>query len=212
MSKRAIGVLSACILTVFAAYAIRYSYGTLLPEMLGALNITKAQAGVIYSSYFIAYTLLSPVTGIMSDKYDMRVIISVFVAVMGLGTFLMQYPTTILQASIFFGIAGIGCAACWAPVMAVAQRWTSAGRRGLTLAIVDAGSTLGVMAAGALGTSGCLFFKLASGLDDPGYYGNGSRGCRFHPYPQLSQIKNWILRRLELQQGRDQDNQLQGTF
>jgi MFS family permease len=150
MSKRAIGVLIACFLTVLAAYSFRYSYGTLLPEMLPALDITKAQAGIIFSSYFIAYTILSPVMGLLSDRYDMRIIISIFVAIMGLGTFLMQYSTSILQASIFFTIAGIGCAACWAPVMAVTQRWTSAKRRGLSLALVDAGSTIGVMTAGTV--------------------------------------------------------------
>jgi MFS family permease len=150
MTKRALAVLAACFATVFAAYAIRYSYGTLLPEMLPYLGITKAEAGVIYSSYFIAYTLLSPVLGILADRFDMRIMLSVFMAVMGLGTFLMQYPTTILQASLFFTLAGIGCAACWAPVMAVAQRWTSDKRRGMSLALVDAGSSLGVMAAGAV--------------------------------------------------------------
>jgi sugar phosphate permease len=150
MTKRALAVLVACFGTVFAAYAIRYSYGTLLPEMLPYLGITKAEAGVIYSSYFIAYTILSPILGILADRFDMRIILSVFMAVMGLGTFLMQYPTTILQASLFFTLAGIGCAACWAPVMAVAQRWTSDKRRGMSLALVDAGSSLGVMAAGAV--------------------------------------------------------------
>jgi MFS family permease len=150
MIKRAIGVFIACFLTVLAAYSFRYSYGTLLPEMLPALDITKAQAGIIFSSYFVAYTLLSPVMGLLSDRYDMRIIISVFVTIMGLGVFLMQYPTSILQASVFFTIAGIGCAACWAPVMAVTQRWTSAKRRGLSLALVDAGSTIGVITAGTL--------------------------------------------------------------
>ncbi len=150
MSKRAIGVFIACFLTILAAYSIRYSYGTLLPEMLPALDITKAQAGVIYASYFVAYTLLSPLMGMLSDRYDMRLIISIFVAIMGIGAFLMQYSTSILQSSIFFTIAGIGCAACWAPVMAVTQRWTSDKRRGLSLAMVDAGSTVGVITAGAL--------------------------------------------------------------
>jgi OFA family oxalate/formate antiporter-like MFS transporter len=150
MTKRAGTVLFACFCTVFAAYAIRYSYGTLLPEMLPSLSITKAQAGVIYSSYFIAYTLLSPVLGLLSDRFDIRIMLSVFVALMGGGAFLMQYAGSVLQASLFFTLAGIGCAACWAPVMAIAQRWTSDKRRGLSLALVDAGSTLGVMAAGAL--------------------------------------------------------------
>lgn len=150
MSKRTFAVLLACFLTVLAAYSIRYSYGTLLPEMLPALDINKAQAGVIFSSYFIAYTLISPVLGLMADRFNQRVLLAVFVVIMGAGTFLMQFPTSVFQASVFFTIAGIGCAACWAPVMALAQRWISDKRRGLSLGMIDAGSSLGVIAAGAL--------------------------------------------------------------
>ena len=150
MSQRAIGVLFACFAIIFVHYAIRYSYGTLLPEMLPSLSITKAQAGMIYSSYFIAYTALSPVLGLLSDRYDIRILLTLFVALMGGGAFLMAYPTSQLQASLFFGVAGVGCSACWAPVMALAQRWTTESRRGMSLAFVDAGSSLGVMAAGAI--------------------------------------------------------------
>jgi len=150
MRKNTLAVLIACFFTVLIAYSVRYSYGTLLPEMLPSLSITKAQAGVIHSSYFIAYSIVSPILGLASDRINMRVLISIFVALMGLGTFLMQYPTSVLQASLFFTIAGIGCAACWAPVMALAQRWISDKRRGLNLAIIDAGSSLGVMMSGAL--------------------------------------------------------------
>jgi MFS family permease len=150
MNKRTGAVLTACFGTVLAAYAIRYSYGTLLPEMLPALNISKAQAGIIYSSYFVAYTVLSPVLGLLADKFNLRILLAVFVALMGAATFLMQYPASVLQATLFFTLAGIGCAACWAPVMALAQRWINPARRGMSLAFIDAGSSLGVIAAGAL--------------------------------------------------------------
>jgi len=62
----------------------------------------------------------------------------------------MQFPTELWQACLFFAITGIGCAACWAPIMALNQRWTSDKKRGLSLALVDAGSTIGVMAAGVV--------------------------------------------------------------
>jgi MFS family permease len=150
MSQRGVGVLFACFAIIFVHYAIRYSYGTLLPEMLPALSITKAEAGMIYSSYFITYTALSPVLGMLSDRYDVRIILTLFVMLMGAGAFLMATSTSQLQASIFFGVAGVGCSACWAPVMALAQRWTPEGRRGMSLAFVDAGSSLGVMATGAV--------------------------------------------------------------
>lgn len=150
MKWRTAAVLSACFFTVFVAFSIRYSYGTLLPKMLQPLDISKAQAGIIYASYFIVNCLFSPVIGILSDRCNIRILLSGFVVIMGVGTFLMQFSTTLLQAAFFFGIAGLGCAACWAPVMAVAQRWTSDARRGLVLSLVDAGSTVGVMTAGAI--------------------------------------------------------------
>jgi sugar phosphate permease len=38
-------------LTVFTTYSTRLSYGILMPEMIGALHISKAQAGGIASSF-----------------------------------------------------------------------------------------------------------------------------------------------------------------
>lgn len=120
---RAVAVLAACIFTAFAAFSIRYSYGILLPEMLSPLGMTKAQAGTIYASYFTINCLLSPVIGIISDRCNLRILLTAFVILMGVGTLLMQYATSVAQASVFFALAGMGAAACWAPVMVTAQRW-----------------------------------------------------------------------------------------
>ena len=56
------------------AFAVRYAYGLLLPHMLSSLAISKTQAGFIYSSYFIAYTIFSPILGLLVDRYDARVL------------------------------------------------------------------------------------------------------------------------------------------
>jgi OFA family oxalate/formate antiporter-like MFS transporter len=149
MNKRTLAVLAACFATVFISYAIRYGYGIFLPEMLPTLGISKTGAGMIYSSYFIAYTVLSPVLGLLGDRYDARVIISLFTAILGIGTFLMAYSSSVLEASLYFTLTGIGASACWAPVTALAQRWTSDKRRGTTLGFIDAGSALGAICSGA---------------------------------------------------------------
>ena len=150
MNKRTTGVLVACFFTVLILFVIRYSYGTLLPDMLSPLSMNNAQAGVIYSAYFIAYTVLSPIIGILTDRYNIRIIMTIFITLMAGGTFLMQYSTSALQAIIFFTMAGIGSAVCWTPVMTIAQRWSSDKRRGMNLAFVDIGGSLGVIAAGSL--------------------------------------------------------------
>ena len=142
---RRLAVLVACFCTIFTSYAVRYGYGILLPEMLPALAISKTEAGIIYASFFIAYTVLSPVLGLLGDRYNVRLLLTLFVTVLGAGTFLMAYASSIIQASLFFILAGIGSAVCWAPTIALAQRWTSDKNRGKTLAFIDVGSSLGIV-------------------------------------------------------------------
>jgi OFA family oxalate/formate antiporter-like MFS transporter len=142
---RRLAVLIACFFTIFTSYAVRYGYGILLPEMLPSLAISKTEAGVIYASFFLAYTIASPVLGLLGDRYNSRLLLTTFVGVFAVGTFLMAYSSSIIQASLFFTLAGIGSAVCWAPTMALAQRWTSGKHRGKTLAFIDVGSALGIV-------------------------------------------------------------------
>jgi len=144
MGRRVVPILIAGFSTVFVAFAIRYGYGLLLPEMLSSLSISKTEAGVIYSSYFLTATLLSPALGFLVDRWDARVILTVFVALLGMGACLMSFSATVLQASFFFAIVGIGQSACWAPVVTVVLRWVSEKRRGIALSIVDLGSTVSI--------------------------------------------------------------------
>ena len=145
MNYRAMAVLIACFGTIFTSYAIRYAFGVLLPEMLPSLAISKTQAGIIFTSYFVTYTIFSPILGLLADRYNVRVLLILFPFVLGIGTFLMSYSSSPVSASLFFALAGTGAAACWAPVMALAQRWVSDKRRGMTLALIDVGSSLGIV-------------------------------------------------------------------
>ncbi len=144
MTKRAIGVIVAGFFTLFIAFGIRYSYGLILPYMLPSLAISKTEAGVIFSSYFIACTLLAPVMGMLGDRFDTKAILTMFVAVLGVGTYLMSFSSSVVQACIFFAMVGIGHSACWAPVVTVVMRWVSQKRRGTIISIVDLGSTAGI--------------------------------------------------------------------
>jgi MFS family permease len=144
MGHRVLAIIIAGFFTIFVAFAIRYSYGLLLPEMLSALAISKTGAGIIYSSYFLTYTLCSPVLGLLVDRSDARGILTIFVALLGMGAYLMSFSTTVIQASIFFALAGIGHSACWAPVVTVVLRWVSEKRRGIVLSIVDLGSAASI--------------------------------------------------------------------
>ena len=97
MTKRTIGVIVAGFFTLFIAFAIRYSYGLILPHMMPSLAISKTEAGVIFSSYFITATILSPLIGILVDRFDTKIILTVFVAVLGAGTYLMSFSSSVFR-------------------------------------------------------------------------------------------------------------------
>ena len=144
MGKRSLAVIFASFCTVFIGFAVRNSYGILLPEMIPSLMISKKEAGVIYSSFFIAYTLFSPILGLLADRINIRILLTLFSAILGIGTLLMGYSSSMVEASFFFLLAGIGSSACWSPVVPLVQRWSSDRRRGMTLAFVDAGAAIGI--------------------------------------------------------------------
>jgi MFS family permease len=146
MSLRGYGVIIAAFFTVSIAYAVRYGYGMLLPEMLVSLEITKTQAGVIYASYFVAYTIFSPILGSLSDRFDSRVLLTVFSAILAAGAMLMATVTTVAEAAVIFAIAGVGHAACWVPVVSLVQRWVDDKHRGTALAVATMGSGIGIAA------------------------------------------------------------------
>jgi MFS family permease len=144
MTKRAYATIIAGFFTVSIAYAIRYGYGMLLPEMLPALGIGKTQAGMIFAAYFIVYTAATPVLGAMSDRYNYRAILIIFTLILAGGASMMALAENLWQAGLFFSVAGLGHAACWAPVTALVQKWVPDHKRGMALSLVTMGVGLGI--------------------------------------------------------------------
>lgn len=136
-------ILTAAFVTVFTAYSIRLSYGILLPEMIVSLKITKAEAGLIASSFYLTYTLFSPLLGFLVDRFDARNLLVLFGLILAAGTFLMGKPQSLLQACLFFAIVGVGSAAMWTPVVTLVQRWFGVKRRGAVLGILSIGFAIG---------------------------------------------------------------------
>ena len=143
---RAFAIIGAAFLTVSIAYAVRYGYGILLPGMLAELHITKIEAGVISATYFGAYTISSPIVGLLSDRTNPRLIIPLFTLLLAVGTMLMGVVDSVFQAALVYGIVGVGHAACWAPVVSLVQQWVSDKYRGTALAVATTGSGLGIAA------------------------------------------------------------------
>jgi MFS family permease len=143
MNRRRVAVIIASFSTVLIGFGIRNSYGVLVPDMISALKISNAEAGLIYSFFFLAYTVSSPLLGLLADKINIRVVLTLFLVILGIGTLLMGYSSSKIEAILFFLIAGIGASACWSPIVQLVQQWSNEKRKGIILAFVDVGASLG---------------------------------------------------------------------
>jgi len=144
MTLRGYYIVIAAFLTVSIAYAIRYGYGILLPGMLDVLSISKTEAGIISGAYFFVYTLSSPILGFLSDKFDSRILLTIFPAMLAVGAIGMANVSNVNQAVLAFGLAGLGSAACWTPVVSLVQQWVDDRYRGTALSIATMGSGIGI--------------------------------------------------------------------
>ena len=136
-------IVMTSFMTVFTYFSIRMTYSILMPEMIVGLRITKAQAGVIASSFFFTYTVLTPFLGFLVDRVSARRLLPAFGLVHGVGTFLMGTPSSFSEACLFFAVVGAGSSAMYVPVMTLVQRWFSARHRGMALGILSMSWTLG---------------------------------------------------------------------
>ena len=143
-------ILAVCFVNLFVNYGIRLGYSVVLPEMIRTLGFSRRQAGDIFNAYFLAYICLSLFAGNLTDRLGARKIIPMFGIVLGIGTLLMGTAASFWQASLFFGIVGMGAAAMWTPIIALVQRWFAVQRRGMALGILSTGFGLGFASMGKL--------------------------------------------------------------
>ncbi len=143
-------IFGASFFTVFTYFSIRLGYGILMPQMIVTLKITKAQAGIIASSFFISYTIFCPLLGYLVDRVSARKLLTLFSLILAAGTFLMGKPVSLFQACIYFAIVGVGSSAMWVPVAALVQRWFGVKRRGMILGILGTSPSIGYATMGVI--------------------------------------------------------------
>ncbi|MEN6617317.1 MAG: MFS transporter [Syntrophorhabdus sp.] len=143
-------ILAVCFVNLFINYAIRLGYGTILPEMIRTMGITRKDGGQIFNAYFYAYIVFSPFVGYLTDRLGARVVIPAFGLVLGIGILFMGNAQSFWGAAIPFVFVGIGAAAMWTPIITLVQRWFALHRRGMALGILSAGFGLGFAATGKL--------------------------------------------------------------
>ncbi|NEU04639.1 MFS transporter [Clostridium senegalense] len=124
-----------------------------LPEIMSELNIkSEASAGLISSLFFLPYTVLQVPSGYLGDKFGRKLILVPGLILFGCGAILSGLAVTFTMFLAARVLTGIGQGSYFGPVYSLTAETIPKEKRGLSTAIINSGSALG-MAIGLIGSS-----------------------------------------------------------
>lgn len=93
---------------MFVAYFLKLGtrnvFGAVLPNIQTSFGATSAQIGVVGTVFTVAFGLLAPFSGIISDRYSRKWVVVFSIAINSLGIFLTGFSGSILTLALYYGI------------------------------------------------------------------------------------------------------------
>lgn len=143
--RRVLLVLSGAIGLVSFGWA---NYPAVLPLVVGDLQLSGAEAGTVYSAYFVGYVLAIVPLGAVADTHSSRRLIGA--SAVGTGVFGVAFAiltVDVVTGSILRFFAGACFAGVYVPGMALLADWFAPGSRGRAIGLYVGVLSLGSGAA-----------------------------------------------------------------
>lgn len=135
-------VVSAAFGVLFVVYAIQFSFGTFVDDVVDDTGWSETRLQLIFAIYIFGYSALSAVTGIFTDRYGPRRVVAIGAVLLTAGYLIWASAPNLWVAFLGLGlVAPLGMSATWVPCSATVVRWFVE-RRGLALAVATAGGSL----------------------------------------------------------------------
>lgn len=135
-------VVGAAFTTLFVVYAIQFSFGTFVDDVVADTGWSETRLQLIFAAYVFGYSALSAVTGLFTDRFGPRRVVAVGALLLSTGYLVWAAAPNIWVAFLGLGvIAPLGMSASWVPCSATVVRWFVE-RRGSALGIATSGASL----------------------------------------------------------------------
>jgi sugar phosphate permease len=126
----------------------RYLYPYVLPTMEAELNLSHVSMGSITSAYFIAYTIMTFVWGILADRIGPRKCMLIGQAIILIGLSSMGFMSSLTVGYLSYFLCGVGAAGQIIPIVRLLSDWFGGARRGTAIGIVFGGGNIMIVVLG----------------------------------------------------------------
>jgi MFS family permease len=127
-------------------YLLRIQPSVIVPELMRQFHISADRFSAIISLYYLAYTPMQAVVGVITDLYGPRYILTFAVFVCTIGSFFFAVADNLYFASIGRFLIGFGSAFAFVSALKLASIWLPLNRFALFAGLVTALGMIGGMA------------------------------------------------------------------
>jgi MFS family permease len=140
-------VVAAAFAVLFVAYGLQFSFGLFVKAIGDDTGWSRRDLSLPYAVYVALYSLLSSVSGRLTDRYGPRLVVLFGGLLLGIGWAGFGLSQDLWHTYIGLGvIAAFRMSAAWVPCNATVVRWFVR-RRGLAVGISSAGGSAGNLVA-----------------------------------------------------------------
>lgn len=126
-------------------YLLRIQPSVMVPELMRQYHISADRFSAIISLYYLAYTPMQAVVGVITDLYGPRYILTFAVFICAAGSFFFGIADNLYVASIGRFLVGFGSAFAFVSALKLASVWLPLNRFALFAGLVTALGMIGGM-------------------------------------------------------------------
>lgn len=143
---KAILIFSFMALFLCFEMALQVSPGVMTRQLTKALSLTPFSLGLMSGFYYVTYTAMQIPSGLMFDRTNFRVLVTLAILICSLGAALFGLSNSIITASLSRLLMGFGSAFAFLSVLTVADRYFPARYFALLTGIAQLLAAIGGMA------------------------------------------------------------------
>lgn len=126
-------------------YLLRIQPSVMVSELMQQYNISAAHFSAVVSLYYLAYTPMQAVVGVITDLYGPRYILTFAVIICTIGSFFFGVADNLYLASVGRFLVGFGSAFAFVSALKLATLWLPLNRFALFAGLVTALGMIGGM-------------------------------------------------------------------
>jgi predicted MFS family arabinose efflux permease len=144
-------LLIACWLGWFIVFLTRFSISPILPLIENELNIMHSEAGLLMSSYLIAYAIMQIPAGMFSDRFGRKHIIILGLLLSSLANVFIGLSSSFINIAFYRFLTGLGAGTYFSASTSLISDSFPSGRRGKAIGLTSSGIGVGTVTAVFLG-------------------------------------------------------------